>query len=499
MSRSSRPTLAAVAGVMLLVAAACGQKPGVSEQGTTFGDLGLAGENLRCDAETGQCVDEEGNIIDAETGEVIGHVDTGVEGGGGGTASDDGLASSGSGPRDGGATDDPSGNGGGGDPGDDPPDDDGGGRSPSGGDATGVTPTSIKIGYHIPITGAAAVPAPSFRKGTTLYWDWMRQRGVKINGRTVQAVYRNDDYNPSRAVAMCKELVEDEKVFLLVGVAGTDQVQACARYAYSVGVPYVSAGVTETGLVGLPNYFAVWLSYKQQGPLLADLLVDQLGARNERNAMVRYSSPLFEDAHSSFVSAMRARGASLAYDEAMSKSCNQSDITRVSTQIATQRLQNVYVLTSPQCFLQIANATQNQGWHPQWTGVGLSMALDTVASLGCRTDAIDNARFLSPYPAFIDADRFDRNFRAAGGEDDIQFAFWGFSKVLEKLLRAPGRDLTRERFVYTTERLQNVTSGVFPPVSFSPGDRLGGSSMHLNRADCDINRWRTQASFVRDF
>ncbi|HEX2050627.1 MAG TPA: ABC transporter substrate-binding protein [Actinomycetota bacterium] len=498
MSRSSRLTAAVVAGVMLLVAAACGQKPGVSEQGVAFGDLGLAGEDLRCDPETGQCVDDQGNIIDAETGEVIGHIDD--EGSGGTTTtSDDGLGptASGSNPGDGsgGSTDDPSA--GGDDPGGDRRDPSGG--SPSGGDTTGVTGTSIKIGYHIPITGAAAVPAPSFRKGSTLYWDWLRSRGTKINGRTVEAVYRNDEYNPSRAVAVCKELVEDEKVFLLIGVAGTDQIQACARYAYSVGVPYISAGVTEIGLTNLSNYFAVWLSYKQQGPLLADLLVDQLGARNERNAMIRYTSTLFEDAHSSFVSAMRARGASLAYDVAISKSCNQSDVTRVSTQIATQRLQNVYVLMSPQCFLQIANATQNQGWHPQWTGVGLSMALDTVANLGCRTDAIDNARFLSPYPAFIDSTRFDRNFRAAGGEDDIQFAFWGFSKVIEQMLRAPGRDLTRERFVYTTERLQNIQSNVFPPVSFSPGDRFGGSSMHLNRADCDINRWRTQAAFVRDF
>ena len=171
MSRSSRLTAAVVAGVMLLVAAACGQKPGVSEQGVAFGDLGLAGENLRCDPETGQCVDDQGNIIDAETGEVIGHVDDGVDGGTT-TTSDDGLGptASDSNPADDGldgTTDDPSTDG----------DDPGGDRrdprsgSPSGGDTTGVTDTTIKIGYHIPITGAAAVPAPSFRKGSTLYWD----------------------------------------------------------------------------------------------------------------------------------------------------------------------------------------------------------------------------------------------------------------------------------------------------------------------------------------
>ena len=149
-----------------------------------------------------------------------------------------------------------------------------------------MTASTIKIGIHFPITGAAPVPSQSFQKGKDLYWNYLKSQDLTINGRNVEVVFRNDEYNPSQAVTACREMVEDEKVFLLVGVAGTDQIQACAKYVASVGVPYVSAGVTEIGFETLPNYFAIWLSYAEQGPLLADLLTDQLGRRREERLRV---------------------------------------------------------------------------------------------------------------------------------------------------------------------------------------------------------------------
>jgi hypothetical protein len=49
-----------------------------------------------------------------------------------------------------------------------------------------------------------------------------------------------------------------------------------------------------------------------------------------------------------------------------------------------------------------------------------------------------------------------------------------------------------------------VKTGVFPPVSFTPEDHLGGDQVHLNEAQCSgykagDNRWHTIQSFVSDF
>jgi branched-chain amino acid transport system substrate-binding protein len=482
--RRTPPSMTAIAAaaILVLVISACGQKPGVSEQPVP-GGIALGG--LQVDPETGKLVDAEGNVIDPNTGEIIGQ----AGGSGGGSLAGGGSSGRSSGGGSGGGGGSSSGGGGG-----------GSGGAPSGGDSTGVTANSIKIGIHAPITGAAPVPAPSFEKGKDLYFRYLDRIGKSINGRSVTVVSRNDGYNPSQAVSVCKEMVEDEKVFLLFGVAGTDQLQACARYSATVGVPYLSGGVTEIGLDNLRNYFAVWLSYKEQGPLLADLLVDRLGARGERNGMIRFNSPTFQDAHDAFLSGMSSKGARVHYDKAIPKTADASYAQTVATELHQQGIDNVYVLTSPMWFIQLANAAQNQGYHPQWTGVGLSMGIDTVANAACQNqDSIHGARFLNPFPGFVDANRFDPDFRKAGGEDDIMWGLWAADKGIAGMLQAGGRSLTRESFIYNLERAGTLSSGVGPAVRYSPSDHFGGTTMHLVRADCSINRWVTERAFASNF
>ena len=452
---------------MMASAAACGQKDGVADQAA-----GLPAGAV-VDPETGAIIDPEtGELIDPETGEVI---DPGTTSGPTGTTDGDEVADN---------DEDPA-------PGD--PD------APSGGDATGVTASTIKIGIHAPITGAAPVPSQSFQKGKDLYWNFLKSQDLSINGRDVEVVFRNDEYNPSQAVTACREMVEDEKVFLLVGVAGTDQIQACAKYAASVGVPYISAGVTEIGLETLPNYFAIWLSYAQQGPLLADLLTDQLGAGGEKNGFVWFNTPTFRDGHDSFVNAMGDKGADVEYDKPVAKTAGASEAQAIATELNQRGIQNVHILTSPTFFIQLAQAAVNQGYRPQWVGYGLTKGLDTVANVACRnSQSINNARFLSPFPAFVDSNKFDSNFRAAGGTDDIMFGLWGMSKVIGEMLKAPGKDLSRERFIYYNQRSKPYKTGVLPDVAFN-GGHMGGTSMHLLRADCANNRFLTEASFKKDF
>lgn len=468
--------------IMLVAGAACGQKPGVSEQP---GGLALGGGGL---PENYEIVD--GQVVDTETGEVIGSVED-VLGPGAGTASGTGGGTSG--------TDGPSGGGGGGGGDDSSSDSPSGGSTGGGpGDTTGVTGNSIKIGIHAPITGAAPVPSASFQRGKDLYWNHLRNKNSPIHGRHVEVVFRNDNYNPSQAVSACREMVEQEKVFLLIGIAGTDQIQACARYAATANVPYISAGVTEIGLDNLRNYFAIWMSYKQQGPLLADLVVKKLGGKSSKNGMLRFNTPTFQDAHDAFVSGMRQRGAQVHYDRAISKTAGTSEAQTVATELNQQGIENVYVLTSPTFFIQLAQAAANQQYFPTYNGVGLSMAIDTVANVACKNNnSIRNAKFLNPFPAFADSNRFDPAFRQAGGNDDIQFGLWGTSKVLAGMFQNAGKNLSREAFILATEKASFKT-GVFPDVRYS-GDHFGGTSMHLNKSDCGNNRWVTEQAFVRGF
>jgi ABC-type branched-subunit amino acid transport system substrate-binding protein len=490
MRRSKRLAGIITVGSMLLVAAACGQRPGVAEDFS-----GVAGN---VNPLTGQLINP------SATAGADGSFDLGDGGTGsgdlGGTGSGD-IGGTGSGDVGGGETG--GGEGGGGTPeGPNPP------GAPTGGSTVGITAETIKIGIHAPLTGAAPVPSDSFDKGKDLYYKWAESLGEDIFGRGVEVVVKNDNYNPSQAVAVCKEMVEKEKVFLLIGGAGTDQIQACARYAASVGVPYLSAGVTEVGLTGLPNYFASSMSYPEQGPLLADFLVSELGGKAEKNGMLRFNTPNFQDAHDAFVRGMSEQGAELAYDRSVPKEANTADATAVVQEMSAAGLKNVYVLTSPVWFLQVLRAAAQQNYRPQWIGVGITMTFDTIAAAGCGFNQnIDGAKFFAPFPAWIQSNQFDPDFRKAvqkfypqkNGGDDFMWALWSTGKGLWDLLALPGENLTRERFMWFLERVRGFKNGIGPELNYSPDDHFGANQVHVQQAQCSDRRWHTIKSFVSDF
>ena len=476
----------AIALIVLLTLAACGQKPGVENQ--------LAGGLLP----PGATINEQGQVVDAQ-GNVIGSVDDLGSGGnfGGGVSTDTGTTTAE------GSSEDTAGGGSA------PP---GSGTAPQGpGTTTGVSNTIIKIGSHAPLTGAAPVPSDSAQKGIDVFWKWSKENRKDIHGRYVDAILKNDNYNPSQAVAVCKEMVEKDGVFLLGGLAGNDQIQACARYAASVGVPYLSAGVTELGLTDLPNYFTTSMTYADQGPLLVDFMINKLGAKGEKNGMLRFDTPNFEDAHDAFIDAAASKGLKIHYDRAVCKCASSTEAQTVVQEMKAAGIENVYVLVSPVWWLQVLQASRTQQYEPQWTGVGFTKTLDTVSSVGCRNGTIEGSKFFSHIPAWSDINRFDPDFQkavraiypdkcgSAGCGDDVMIVGWGASRQLELLFKIAGRDLSREGFIASTSRARNVKAPGMPELNYTPGDHFGANQVHVSEARCSDNRWHTIMSYVSDF
>jgi hypothetical protein len=373
-----------------------------------------------------------------------------------------------------------------------------GGGAAAGGDSTGVSATTIKIGIHAPLTGAAPLRASSFEHGKELYWDHGNNGNpVRIYGRRVIVEFRDDQYNPSHAKQVCQEMVERERVFLLIGGGGTDQIQACAQYAAGAGVPYLSAGVTEVGLRSLWNYFAGSMSYPEQSRILASYIKKVLNVHDaSRVAMVATDTANFDDAVSAFTQAYPGVRVFRPGKNERGWSVAQNLCT------ATQKNYDaVFPLTAPTYYLEMAKAAQ---CRPRYVGVGITMGLDQVASTGCEGDqATRGARFFSPAPAFQDSDRYDPGFRAAGGQDDIEWLLWGLSKSLHQLLFKAGKNLTREGFVYSTSRA-NVRSGVFPDARYSPRDHFGALNLSVLENVCrrrgnQAGYYVTRQAFVSSF
>jgi hypothetical protein len=74
---------------------------------------------------------------------------------------------------------------------------------------------------------------------------------------------------------------------------------------------------------------------------------------------------------------------------------------------------------------------------------------------------------------------------------------WGIEKLLGNMLQAAGKDLSTQKFLATLSSGKTFSNGVYPPAKFGGGKKLGGTAMHLLRADCGARQFKTEAKNVR--
>jgi branched-chain amino acid transport system substrate-binding protein len=126
--------------------------------------------------------------------------------------------------------------------------DEGGGGGGSGASADpGITDTSIKLGSSYPFSGPASAYS-AIPRSLNGFFKKLNDSGG-INGRKVEFVTYDDGYEPQRALANAKRLVEQDKVFAIVNPLGTANNDAMRDYLNQRKVPqlFVATGATEFG------------------------------------------------------------------------------------------------------------------------------------------------------------------------------------------------------------------------------------------------------------
>jgi branched-chain amino acid transport system substrate-binding protein len=104
----------------------------------------------------------------------------------------------------------------------------------------GVTDDKILIGAFGPITGPAAYIGLAGRDGAEMAIKEINASGG-ITGRKLDMIFEDDGHSPAKALAAVKKLVDDDKVFVLFNVAGSNGTIGTIDYVKEKGiVMYVS-------------------------------------------------------------------------------------------------------------------------------------------------------------------------------------------------------------------------------------------------------------------
>ena len=141
------------------------------------------------------------------------------------------------------------------------------------GTVQGVSDTEILIGNTAATTGAFAIVGVPFNAALQATLDWYNANGG-FNGKTVRLIHYDDTFDAALGTTYTKTLVEDDKVFALVGHFGTNTVEATMDYVKSVGIPapYEVTGARSLYAEGLTGkdacYFHIQPIYDAEGRVL---------------------------------------------------------------------------------------------------------------------------------------------------------------------------------------------------------------------------------------
>jgi branched-chain amino acid transport system substrate-binding protein len=101
----------------------------------------------------------------------------------------------------------------------------------------GITKTTVKIGGTFPLTGVASA-YKTIPLAEQAYYQYVNDHGG-VNGRKINFSILDDAYNPAQTVPLTQQLVEQNKVFAIVGSLGTAPNLATWGYTNQRKVPQV--------------------------------------------------------------------------------------------------------------------------------------------------------------------------------------------------------------------------------------------------------------------
>jgi len=138
--------------------------------------------------------------------------------------------------------------------------------------APGITPTSILIGSHQPLTGPAAPGYSEIAPASNAYFQYVNAHGG-VFGRKITYKYLNDQYNPTITSNVVHQLVLQDQVYAIFNGLGTPTHLAVAPYLNAQKVPdvFVASGCEcWNDPTKLPDTFGWQLDYVREGKILGN-------------------------------------------------------------------------------------------------------------------------------------------------------------------------------------------------------------------------------------
>lgn len=342
----------------------------------------------------------------------------------------------------------------------------------------GVTPNRILLGQAAVFSGPAAQLGIQMRNGIKAYFDYVNQHGG-VNGRKLELVSEDDRYEPAVAPAASRKLIEEHKVFALLGYVGTPTGVAHLPVVTQAKVPLVGMFTGAEALrAPLNRYvFHVRASYYDE----TEKIVEQVVSTGGKKIAVFYQNDAYGEAGRKGTELALARRGMKIFSTATVER-NTLKVEQAVKTIQSSEPDAIVMVGAYAACAQFIKEMKKAGSGATFYNVSFVGSKALADALGADGTGVAVSQVV-PFP-WGTAVPVVKEYQALAQKDgftDYNFsAMEGFltAKVMVEGLRRAGKNPTREGLVDALERMQDVDLGGFY-VSYSPNNHAGSKFVDL--------------------
>ncbi|MDO8450240.1 MAG: ABC transporter substrate-binding protein [Rhodoferax sp.] len=363
----------------------------------------------------------------------------------------------------------------------------------------GVSATEITLGSIQDLSGPLAGFGKQARLGMMLAVDEINELGG-VNGRKLKLIVEDSGYDPKKAVLAAQKLVNQDKIFMMVGHIGTAQNMAAMPVQFEKNVinffPITAAREMYEPFHKLKYSFAA--TYYDQMRRVVPQLVKEKGAK-------KVCTIYQDDDFGLEVLRGGEAGLKTMNMEYAEKTSFKRGATDFSSQVAKMKAAGcdmVVLGTIIRETIGTIGESRKTGFNPVFLGSSAAYT-DLIHKLGGK--AMDglyaSMTVQNPYtdeasqPIRFWANKYKTKFN----EDPTVFSVYGYT-IINTFINASnkaGKNLNTDSFIKVMDTM-TIAPDIFgsAPATFSPTKRLGSDASRLSQIQ--DGKWKVVGPYISD-
>lgn len=349
--------------------------------------------------------------------------------------------------------------------------------------APGVTDTEVLIGNVQDLSGPLKELGAIIPSGSNMYFQYINDQGG-VHGRSIKMLIEDHQYNPQKAVAATKKLVEKDRVFCLFQILGTSPCEAIRPILSETGTPLIAPATNSGTMSDLSReagdlIFHTDTGYDRQGEILVDYILNQ-------NSDAKIGIVYQDDDYGENVLEGIAR-AEAEHEITVQKESYQRgaiDFKGQTMNLLKGGCTDVIIAGIVREPVTVMKTAEAMNYKPNFFGTGPTVDARVGKLAGSAGEGFTATYWANMWNSDAPGPIL---YRELCEKYDIPepyiglYHYYGFAtaQLLVEGLERAGRNPTRKSLVRGLETFKNWDVGSFPPITYNRNDHAGVDKVQL--------------------